>query len=140
PADHPRRRLDDVLLFDAADRAFPPGFNPLAHVEPAERSLVASEILSSLKRYFGASWGDRQEHILRMCLLALTEQPAASLLDLSRLLLAEDYREAVLRQVSNQAVRYFFAHEYPGLVGTRGNTTNIQPILNKLSVFTAYPE
>jgi Type IV secretion-system coupling protein DNA-binding domain len=136
----PQHRLDDAFLFDAADRTFSPAFNPLAGIQPDQRSLAASEILSCLKRYFGTSWGDKQEHILRMALLALTEVPAASLLDLSRLLLTEDFRAWALSHVSNQAVRAFFASEYPSLIGARGNTTNVQPILNKLSVFTAYPE
>src|SRR5579883_1112442 len=137
----PPGRSDDTFLFDAADRGYPPSFNPLAEIPAEQRSLAASEVLSCLRRYFGTSWGDRQEHILRMTLLALTEVPGASLLDIAPLLLRDDVRTwALSNHVANPAVRAFFTDEYPFLLGSRGNTTNIQPILNKLSVFTAYPE
>ena len=76
----PSRRTNDVVLFDASDRQFPPSYNPLYCPHPEQRGLVASGVVSAFKKLYGDSWGPRLEHILRNALLALLELPATSLL------------------------------------------------------------
>lgn len=135
----PAHRLDDVLLFDPADTAFPPAFNPLAEVPPEGRTLAAAETLAALKRLYADSWGPRLEHVLRMTLLTLLETPEATLLDIARLLTDPDYRMHATEHVTNESVRAFWAREFPAIAGARGSLANVESILNKLGVF-AYPE
>jgi Helicase HerA, central domain len=61
----PRERTNDVILFDAADTTHPLSFNLLACPRPEQRALVASGIVSALKKLYGEFWGPRMEHILR---------------------------------------------------------------------------
>jgi hypothetical protein len=135
----PPQRLDDVLLFDLADTAYPPAFNPLAGVPAAGRTLAAAELLSALKRLYAETWGPRLEHVLRMTLLTLLETPEATLLDITRLLTDPAYRAWAVAQVGNTAVRHFWEREFAAITGSRGSLANVESILNKLSVF-AYPE
>ena len=139
-AEHlPASRLADVLLFDPADSAFPPAFNPLADVPEAQRTLAAGELVASFRRLFAEAWGPRLEYILRNTLLTLLETPDATLLDISRLLTNTEYRTWALGHVTNFTVRDFWEQEYPSIVGKGGSLANVQSILNKLGIF-AYPE
>jgi energy-coupling factor transporter ATP-binding protein EcfA2 len=135
----PAVRLGDVLLFDPADTAFPPAFNPLADVPAEQRTLAAGELVSSFHRLFAEAWGPRLEHVLRAVILTLLEVPAATLLDISRLLTNADYRSWALSHVTNFSVRDFWEREYPSIIGKGGSLANVQSILNKLGIF-AYPE
>lgn len=132
-ANIPPERLDDVLLFDPADTAFPPAFNPLADVDPAQRTLAAAELVAALKRLYDDSWGPRLEHVLRMVVLTLLETPEATLLDINRLLTDTQYRSWALPHVTNLAVQEFWTNEFPAIAG-KGSTANVASILNKLSV------
>ncbi len=134
----PPEREDDVILLDATDVGRPLGFNPLAGVDPRRRSLAAAELLAVFRRSFADSWGSRMEHILSNVLLALLEVPDATLLDVPRLLLEESFRRAVLARVSNVGVRHFFLGEYETLLRNRPDA--LQPILNKVGPWLAYPE
>lgn len=136
----PPHREDDVYLFDLTDTAFPPAFNPLANVREADRTIAASELVSSFRRLWGdMSWGARLEHVLRNVTLTLLETPNATLLDIVRLLTEEQYRNWAVSHVSNFSVRHFWEHEFSSIVGTRGSVANVESILNKLSIL-AYPE
>jgi DNA helicase HerA-like ATPase len=136
----PPHRQDDVYLFDLADTAFPPAFNPLANVRPDARTLAASELVSSFHRLWGdMSWGARLEHVLRNVALTLLETPKATLLDIVRLLTEEQYRNWAVSHVSNFSVRHFWDYEFSSIVGTRGSVANVESILNKLSILS-YPE
>ncbi len=135
----PAARLGDVLLFDPADTAFPPAFNPLADVPEDQRTLAAGELVASFRRLYADAWGPRLEHVLRQVVLTLLETPDATLLDIGRLLTNPAYREWALSHVTNFSVRDFWVQEYPGIVGKGGSLANVQSILNKLGIF-AYPE
>lgn len=51
-------RAKDVVYFNPADVDFPIGFNPLEFHDESQKSMVASEIVGSLKKMF-KSWGPR---------------------------------------------------------------------------------
>jgi hypothetical protein len=48
------------------------------------------------------------EHILRNVLMALLEQPTATMHDILRLLTETEYRRQITRSLQNQTVRRFF--------------------------------
>jgi DNA helicase HerA-like ATPase len=134
----PPERLDDVILFDATDRDCPLGLNPLADVPEHQRSLAAAELISVFRRQFADAWGPRQEHILRYAILALLEMPRSTLLDIPALLINQAYLHHVAAQVTNPAVREFLLLEYEQIIRRRGDA--IEPILNKIGPWLAYPE
>ncbi len=51
----PRRRTNEVVLFDAGDRAYPLAFNPLDVASPEQRPGAASGVLSAFKKLYGDS-------------------------------------------------------------------------------------
>ena len=81
----PERRKGDLIYFNVPDSALPLGFNPLESVPPAKRPLAASGMVEVFKKIWADSWGPRSEHLLRNALLALLDQPEATLADVLRL-------------------------------------------------------
>src|SRR5438445_6099692 len=90
----PEHRKSDLVAFNVPDVAHPIGFNPLERVPPEKRALAASGLLEVFKKIWAESWGPRLEHILRNALLALMDQPQATLADVLRLLDDRDLRQA----------------------------------------------
>jgi type IV secretory pathway TraG/TraD family ATPase VirD4 len=130
----PESRIDDVVYFNPADLEHPIAFNPLEDVLPDARFLVASGMISVLKKSWSEFWGPRLEHILRNSLLTLLEYPGATLLDLPKLLTNEQFRMVVLRSVKHPEVRDFWFLEFAKYsVWMRSEA--VSPILNKVGQF-----
>jgi hypothetical protein len=72
------------------------------------RAAAASGILEAFKKIWADSWGPRLEHILRHALLALIEQPTATLADVLRLLDDRGFRKLAMASVANPQVRDFW--------------------------------
>jgi hypothetical protein len=78
------------------------------------------------------------EHILRNVLLALLEQPDATLHDILRMFSDKEYRKGVARSLQNQTVRAFLEKEFERFsFGYR--TDGVAPIQNKVGAFLADP-
>jgi hypothetical protein len=135
-----RRGGGDVIVFDPTDTDKPLGFNILENVPPELRSRTTSQVVSIFKKLFGQSWGPRLEHILRFAVLTLLEVPGSTLADIPRLLLEEDFRQGVLPHVTNSQVINFWQHEYKALAKGRDSVLVVEPILNKIGPWIAYPE
>jgi hypothetical protein len=132
----PAERRADLVYFDATER--PLGFNPLESVAVKYRPLAASGLLSVFQHIWADSWGPRLEHILRNSLLALLEQPRATLADIPRLLGDAAYRKQAIKQVSNEQVRSFWLDEYVGYPA-RFRAEAIAPLQNKIGAFLVNP-
>ena len=136
----PVARFNDVILFDPTDRDRPVGLNVLEAVEPEQRSLAASQVVLIFKKLFHDSWGPRLEHVLRFSVLTLLEVPGATLVDIPYLLIDREYRESLLRHVANPFVRAFWEGEFRAITKGRDYIVTIEPILNKVGPWLAYPE
>src|ERR1700693_6073618 len=91
-----------------------------------------------LKKMWADSWGVRMEHILRNVLLALLEQPDATLHDVLRLMTDQKYRKEVARSLKNETVRNFLQKEFERFTfGYRAD--GIATIQNKIGAFLADP-
>lgn len=134
----PGERQADVIYFDATDRARPFGFNPLRHVPQGKRSLAASGMVGVFRKLWSESWGPRLEHILRNALLALLDQPEATLADVLRLLADSSYRKTALKSVRSAQVRDFWQKEYEQYPA-RFQAEAIAPVQNKVGAFLADP-
>jgi type IV secretory pathway TraG/TraD family ATPase VirD4 len=134
----PNWRRDDVIYLNAADRRLTWGYNPLRHVPPEYIALAASGLMEVLKKMWPASWGVRMEHILRNVLMALLEQPAATMHDILRIFSDKDFRTRIARSLKNQSVRRFLENEYEKFSPSyRVDAT--APIQNKVGAFLADP-
>ena len=133
----PDERKGDLLYFDPT-AAEPLSFNPLEHVPPDKRPLAAAGLLEVFKKIWADSWGPRLEHIFRNALLALLDQPDATLGDVLRILVDASYRRRVVSRVQNPHVRSFWLEEYEGYPA-RFRAEAIAPIQNKVGAFVTNP-
>lgn len=129
------QRDKDLLHFDVADVNLTLGYNPLRKVSYQKRSLVCSGILEVLERLWGkVAWGPKMEHILRMTLLTLLDQPSADFSNILQLLRNKSYREACQKHIVNKEIRLFWQEEFE-----KYTKTDLLPIYNKIGGFLAHP-
>jgi hypothetical protein len=127
----PRNRIEDVVLFDAADTEFPFALNILEARDGAERERIVAETIMSLERYFPASWGPRLERILQYATRTVLHAiPGATLADVERLLTDVEFREMTLQRTTDPRLLSFWTDQFKFFPK---NATD--PVLNKLSVF-----
>jgi hypothetical protein len=134
----PSHRQADTVYFNVPDAAQPYGYNPFARVSPGMRPLVASGLLDVFKKMWDDAWGPRMEHILRNALLALLDQPSATMPDILLMLTDKDFRSLALRHVQNAPVKRFWRSEFPKY-SFRYQADGIAPIQNKVGAFLADP-
>lgn len=137
----PKHRTNDVVWFDPADSDYAVSFNPLMVSEGGDKTLVADGVLSAFQKVFGMdeSQAPRLLHIFRNSLLSLVEMPAASLLDVQRLLVEPMYRKSVIAQVSNPVVRSFWLDEF-NKWKPHDRTVFVASLQNKLGAFLTNPK
>src|SRR5438552_12909273 len=95
-------------------------------------------MLEVFKKMWPEAWGVRMEHILRNVLMALLEQPNATMHDILRVLTDKDYRKRIASSLQNQPVRRFFEEEYEKFSSSY-RTDASAPIQNKVGAFLADP-
>jgi hypothetical protein len=134
----PEHRKGDVIFLDVPSAGQPYGYNPLKRVAPDKRPLAASGLLEVFEKMWPEAWGVRMEHIFRNALLALLDQPQASLPDILRLFSDKPFRKEVVRNIKNPQVRKFWEHEYEKYTD-RMRADGIAPIQNKIGAFLANP-
>src|SRR6185312_11229972 len=127
----PSSRQRDTIYFDAAAPDQPWGYNPLRHVGPQYLALAASGLMEAFKKMWPEAWGVRMEHILRNVLMALLEQPQATMRDVLRIIGDKTYRRSIAASVKNETVRTFLQNEFERFTfGYRAD--GIAPIQNKV--------
>jgi len=134
----PRERLNDVIYFNPADLDFPMAFNPLENVDYENRHIVASSILSIMKKIWVDAWSARMEYILLNTLLALLEYPSSTLLDINKILGDSNFRKKIVSQLKDPVVKNFWEKEFASY-HTNFRVEAIAPIQNKVGQFIASP-
>lgn len=136
----PSGRLNDVILFDPADREHPVAFNPLENVDPDQQGLVVSGIISIFQKIWAYTWGPRLEHILRNTLAALIEYPNSTMLGINRMFTDKKFRKKVVKKVTDVETKRFWTQEFPTYEqNERFKIEAIAPIQNKVGQFLASP-
>jgi hypothetical protein len=134
----PPHRRDAAIYFNVPDAQQPFGYNPLKHVRKDKIPLAASGLLEAFEKMWPDAWGVRMEHVLRNALLALLEQPDATLPDILRLLNDKAYRSTLVAGLANDQVQRFWMDEYDHYP-PRLKAEAIAPIQNKVGAFLADP-
>jgi hypothetical protein len=135
----PRTRINDVCYLDVTDDERPVGFNPATRVAPERRALAASGIVSAFKHLWSDSWGPRLEHFLFHGVATLISRRHATLIDLPRVYTDDNFRESVLRHVTDPETLRFWREEFPSYTKAFRSEA-VAPILNKAGQFTASPQ
>lgn len=134
----PKHRLNDVILFDPADKEFPLSFNMLTCENPEQRSLVASGMMSVFMKLWPDAFSGRMEYILRNALLALLEAGNNSMLGIMRIFVDDSFRAKVLEHTENHMVKSFWEDEYTGW-SEKYRTEAIAAIQNKIGQLLSTP-
>lgn len=134
----PKSRTNDVIYFNPADPERVIGLNVLESVDKSQRSLVVSSLISILRNLYPNNWGPRTEYILEHAVYALLEQDEpVTLAALPKLLVDHNYRQKVVKNVTDPAIRSFF--QFYELQNDRLREESIAPLLNKVSKFISNP-
>ncbi len=127
----PEHRKDDVIIFDPTDEKFPFCFNPLTVWEWESKQVLAKGFIDIFKKFFGANWNAKLEHVLRMLFLGLLDVPNSTVFDVIRALTDKDFRYVMIEHVQDDVVRNFWTNEFAGW-SQQFNSEAIMPILNKV--------
>ena len=127
----PEERKKDVIIFDPTDEKFPFCLNPLDVKKDESKQILAKWFIDIFKKFFGANWNPKLEHVLRMVFLALLDKPNSTLFDIIRALTDKDFRYVMIEQIDDDVVRNFWTNEFAGW-SQQFNTEAIMPILNKV--------
>lgn len=134
----PPSRINEVCYLNVADAEYSVGFNPLADVPPERHALAAAGIVSAFKHLWADSWGPRLEYFLFQGISALLAGRRPALTDLSRVFTDPNFRNSLVRRITDPAVAHFWTQEFPSY-DQRFLAEAISPILNKVGQFTASP-
>ncbi|MFH0837704.1 MAG: type IV secretory system conjugative DNA transfer family protein, partial [Patescibacteria group bacterium] len=111
----PKERARDVILFDPADTERPMGLNLLEAHTPEERDRASLDAMEIFIKIFGDEiFGPRIQHYFRNACLTLMEdeEEGATLIDVPRIFVDEEFLKYKLSKVTNSVVRSFWEHEY----------------------------
>ncbi len=134
----PKRRINDVIYFNPADKDYPIIINPLEVTNKEEAELVVSGIVSIFNKIFGFSWGPRLEYILRNSLSTLAQVPNSTLKDVTLLLTNKSFRTKIESELNDPVMVHFWRDEFDKMP-ERLQQEAISPILNKVGQFVASP-
>jgi len=108
----PENRIADVVYFAPFDMKYPVGLNILEKVSEEERHLVASGLMDTFKKIFEDQFSGRMVYILNNIVLALLENEGQSLIGINRMLSDKHYRNFIVSNVTDPAVRNFWQVEF----------------------------
>lgn len=111
----PKERVKDVIVFNPADTERPMGLNILEADSPEQMDMASSQATEIFIKIFGDEiFGPRIQHYFRNGCLTLMEdkEEGATLIDVPRLFVDEEFMKYKVSKVKNPVVRSFWEHEY----------------------------
>jgi len=110
----PKERAKDVVVFDPADMGRPMGLNLLEAYTPEEKDRASLDAMEIFIKLFGNEiFGPRIQHYFRNGCLTLMddEEEGATLIDVPRLFVDEEFQRYKVSKCQNAVVRSFWEHE-----------------------------
>jgi hypothetical protein len=134
----PENRIEDVVIIDPTDMAYPASFNPLQNIDPSFKHQLAQGLIEVMEKQFGANWTPRLEHVFRFTVLALLDYPHATMRGMISMLTDRNYRQKVVEYIEDDMVKRFWAIEFADW-SEKFDTDAIIPLVNKLGQFLSDP-
>lgn len=134
----PENRIEDVVIIDPTDMAYPSSFNPLQNIDSAFKHQLAQGLIEVMEKQFGANWTPRLEHVFRFTVLALLDYPHATMRGMISMLTDRNYRQKVVEYIEDDMVKRFWAIEFADW-SEKFDTDAIIPLVNKLGQFLSDP-
>ena len=111
----PKERARDVVIFDPSDQERPMGLNILEAKTPQQMDMASSQATEIFLKLFGDEiFGPRIQHYFRNACLTLMEdeEEGATLIDVPRIFVDDDFMKYKTAKVKNPVVKSFWEHEY----------------------------
>lgn len=111
----PKERARDVIIFDPSDQERPMGLNILEAHSSQQMDMASSQATEIFLKLFGDEiFGPRLQHYFRNACLTLMEDEdeGATLIDVPRIFVDDDFMKYKVSKVKNPVVRSFWEHEY----------------------------
>lgn len=111
----PKERAKDVVIFDPSDQERPMGLNILEADNSQQRDMASSQATEIFLKLFGDEiFGPRIQHYFRNACLTLMEdeEEGATLIDVPRIFVDDEFMKYKVTKVKNPVVRSFWEHEY----------------------------
>lgn len=108
----PEWRMKDVVYFNPSDMRYPIGLNVLEFVEEDVRHLVSSGLMNTFKKIFADQFSGRMVYLLQNAILSLLENKGESLLGINRIFIDKKYRDKIISNVKDPAVRSYWEDEF----------------------------
>ena len=110
----PKERAKDIILFNPADGDRPMGLNLLEANTPEEKDRASLDAMEIFIKLFGNEiFGPRIQHYFRNGCLTLMddEEEGATIIDVPRIFVDEDFQRYKVSKCKNVVVRSFWEHE-----------------------------
>ena len=114
----PEERIDDVIYFDPGDMSNPIGMNMFEFNHPDQKDFIVQEVDGMLQSLYDPGqtgiWGPRGSHMFRNAALLLMSDPnGGTFIDIPRVLIDAEFRNAKLQYVTDRNVYDFWTKEFP---------------------------
>ena len=110
----PKERAKDVIVFDPGDTERPMGLNILEAKTPEEKDRASLDAMQIFIKMFGNEiFGPRIQHYFRNGCLTLMddEEEGATLIDIPRLFIDDDFQKYKVSKIKNVMVKAFWENE-----------------------------
>ncbi len=127
-----------LVLIEPFDKDYAPAFNPLSCSNSNNSYSEAFDMLGVFKKIWkDVSWGARMEELLRNLLITLSLSKR-SLVDAPLFLTDENFRTNIVDNLQDYEIKHYWTNRF-GALSDRMKPVYIEPVLNKLTVFTSDP-
>lgn len=134
----PKRRINDTIYFNPADKEHPIAINPLEVGSKGEAELVVSGLMSIFTKVWANVWSARMEYILRNSFMTLAQVPETTIEDVLKLFVDKNYRRKILEKISDRNLISFWKDEFEKMPD-RLQKEAVSPIQNKVGQFATSP-
>jgi len=140
----PKERAEEVIVFDPSDIEKPLGMNMLEYDfnKPEQKTFVVNEMINIVQKLFGAvpeAFGPMWEQYTRNALLLLLEDAPnepATLMEMPRLFIDDEFRNRKLSRIKNPVVFDFWEKEAIKATGEHSLANMATYITSKFNNFT----
>jgi hypothetical protein len=134
----PKKRINDVVYFNPADREYAYPLNILDIPNQEQKELMVSGIVAIFYKLYANSWGPRLEYILRNTLFTLANTPNTNLGDVVKILVDKNFRMQVVGNLQDPFLKQFWEKEFEKFTPQQMQEA-ISPIVNKVGQFVTSP-
>ncbi|NJM40732.1 MAG: ATP-binding protein [Anaerolineae bacterium] len=137
----PDERMDDVVIIDVADEAYPPPLNPLA-IPDESGSIAVGQVTAIIDKMYGEpSAATRWTNVMQAALSTLRFEQTPTVRDVTKLFTDTEYRLSLLNQHREDLdeVSYEFWEKYNAMTSEARKDELNYPVVHRMQSFYSSP-